>query len=55
MMEDVGLDDIELVQITTKDLNRHLKRRGIDKRRQKEVKARRRTLKNRFEHMKLKF
>ena len=34
MMEDVGLDDIELVQISTKDLNRHLKKRGIDKLRQ---------------------
>jgi hypothetical protein len=48
MMEDVGLDDIQLVKISTKDLNRHLKRRGIDKERQKEVKARRRTLKNRY-------
>ena len=47
-MEDVGLDDIELVRISTKDLNRHLKRRNIDKKRQKEIKARRRTLKNRF-------
>ena len=48
MMEDVGLDDIELVQISTKDLNRHLKKKAIDNKRQKEVKARRRTLKNRF-------
>jgi len=48
MMEDVNLDDIQLVRISTKDLNRHLKRRGIGKNRQKEVKARRRTLKNRF-------
>lgn len=48
MMEDVGLDDIQLVRISTKDLNRHLKRRNIDKARQKEVKARRRTLKNRY-------
>lgn len=47
MMDDVGLDDIELVRISTKDLNRHLKRRNIDKNRQKEIKARRRTLKNR--------
>jgi len=48
MMDDVGLDDIELVRISTKDLNRHLKRRNIDKNRQKEIKARRRTLKNRY-------
>jgi hypothetical protein len=47
MMEDVGLDDIELVKISTKDLNRHLKKKGVEKNRQKEVKARRRTLKNR--------
>jgi hypothetical protein len=47
MMEDVGLDDIELVRISTKDLNRHLKKKGVEKNRQKEVKARRRTLKNR--------
>ena len=46
-MEDVGLDDVELVQISTKELNRHLKKKNIDKPRQKEVKARRRTLKNR--------
>jgi hypothetical protein len=47
MMEDVGLDDIELVRISTKDLNRHLKKKGVEKNRQNEVKARRRTLKNR--------
>jgi len=48
MMEDVGLDDIQLVKISTKDLNRHLKKRAVGKERQKEVKARRRTLKNRL-------
>ena len=48
MMEDVGLDDVQLVKISTKDLNRHLKKKGIGKDRQKEVKQRRRTLKNRF-------
>jgi len=35
---------VELVRISTKDLNRHLKSRNIDKNRQKEIKARRRTL-----------
>jgi hypothetical protein len=53
MMEDVGLDDVELVRISTKDLNRHLKKRGIEKKRQTEVKQRRRTLKNRFRPTKL--
>jgi hypothetical protein len=47
-MEDVGLDDIQLVKISTKDLNNHLKRQKIGQNRQREVKARRRTLKNRF-------
>jgi len=46
-MEDVGLDDIQLIRISTKDLNKHLKMHGVHKDRQKEVKARRRTLKNR--------
>jgi hypothetical protein len=46
-MEEVGLNDVDLVKISTKDLNRHLKKRGIDKKGQKDVKARRRTLKNR--------
>jgi len=47
-MEDVGLDDIKLVQMSVKDLNRHLKETGINEKRVTEVKARRRTLKNRF-------
>ncbi len=30
-MDNVGLNDIELVQIKTNDLNHHLKRQNIDK------------------------
>ncbi len=48
MLEDIGLDDEELMRISTKDLNKLLKKRKIDKDRQKEVKNRRRTLKNRY-------
>ena len=48
MMEDVGLDDVRLIKISTIDLNRHLKKKGIGKDRQNEVKQRRRKLKNRF-------
>jgi hypothetical protein len=39
-------DDRELVEITTKDLNKMLKQKNISKQRQKEIKQRRRTLKN---------
>merc|ERR1712018_670226 len=45
--DDIGLDDKELVTISTKELNRMLKKKGIGKSRQKEIKCERRTLKNR--------
>lgn len=48
MHEDIGLDDDELVRLSTKKLNELLKMRKIDKERQKELKYRRRTLKNRY-------
>jgi len=44
---DVGLSDQELLMKTTRELNKLLKKRGIDKDRQKELKQERRTLKNR--------
>ena len=44
---DVKLDDKALVTISTKELNRRLKKQGISKGRQKEIKCERRTLKNR--------
>ena len=47
MMDDIGLDDDNLITIETKVLNSLLKKRKIDKNRQREVKIRRRTLKNR--------
>merc|ERR1712223_1371341 len=40
-------DDKALVTISTKELNRLLKKKGINKSRQKEIKSERRTLKNR--------
>ena len=45
--EDIELDDQNLVTISTKELNRRLKKKGISKARQKEIKSERRTLKNR--------
>lgn len=45
--EDVGLSDEDLLTISTKDLNRLLKKLNIDKARGKELKRERRTLKNR--------
>jgi len=45
--DDIGLDDKALVTISTKELNRLLKKKGINKSRQKEIKSERRTLKNR--------
>ena len=45
--EDIKLDDKALVTISTKELNRRLKKEGIGKARQKEIKSERRTLKNR--------
>merc|ERR1712037_956284 len=44
---DIGLSDQELVTMSTKEINKLLKKRGIDKDRQKELKQERRTLKNR--------
>jgi len=44
---DVGLSDQELVTLSTKELNRMLKKKGISKDRAKEIKRERRTLKNR--------
>ena len=45
--DDIELDDKALVTISTKELNRRLKKKGITKSRQKEIKSERRTLKNR--------
>jgi len=45
--DDIELDDKALVTISTKELNRRLKKKGIGKARQKEIKCERRTLKNR--------
>ena len=47
MREDVGLNDVDLSNISTKELNKLLKKKGISKARQKEIKKERRTLKNR--------
>jgi len=44
---DIGLSDQDLVALGTKELNKKLKRNGITKKRAKELKAERRTLKNR--------
>ena len=40
--------DEELVMMATKDLNSLLKKRNVAKHRQKDIKQRRRTLKNRY-------
>ena len=45
--EDVGLSDQQLILMPTKDLNKLLKKKGITKSRAKQIKAERRTLKNR--------
>jgi iron only hydrogenase large subunit-like protein len=47
--EDIGISDIDLIGISTKELNRILKKKKIDPERQKELKMRRRTLKNRLD------
>jgi len=44
---DIGLSDQELVTMSTKEINKLLKKKCIDKDRQKELKQERRTLKNR--------
>jgi hypothetical protein len=41
MMDDVGLDDLSHVNMSIKNLNKHLKTKGVTKVVQKEVKARR--------------
>ena len=45
--EDVELDDIALIAISTRELNLRLKEKGITKSRQREIKSDRRALKNR--------
>ena len=45
--DDIELDDKALVVIDTKSLNRLMKKKGISKRRQREIKEERRKLKNR--------
>merc|ERR1719361_2658533 len=45
--EDIEMDDIALIAITTKELNRRLKEKGITVSRQREIKSERRFLKNR--------
>jgi len=45
--DDIELDDKKLVTISTKELNRQLKKKGIGNARKKEIKCERRTLKNR--------
>jgi len=44
---DIGISDQELVTMSTKEINKLLKKSGIPKERQKELKEERRTLKNR--------
>ncbi len=44
---DINLSDQDLILISTKGLNKLLKDKKVDKKRQKEIKAERRTLKNR--------
>ena len=45
--DDIELDDKALVTISTKELNRRLKKKGLTKVRQRQIKCERRTLKNR--------
>merc|ERR1711879_799284 len=45
--DDIGVGDEKLVTLSTKELNKMLKKRGISKERAKEIKRDRRTLKNR--------
>ena len=46
--DDIGLNNFELKEIETKELNALLKKKKIDDNRQKEIKQRRRTLNNRW-------
>ena len=45
--ESFGIDDVTLITISTKDLNKILRTQGITKKRSKEIKIERRRLKNR--------
>ena len=47
MLEDIGMDEMDLLAIKTADLNRLLKEKKIDEKRKKIIKGRKRTLKNR--------
>lgn len=47
-MPDIGLDDQELQAISTRELNKLIKKRNLSLERAKEIKLRRRTLKNRW-------
>ena len=51
--EDIDMDDKQLLLISTKELNRVLKKKGVSKARQKEIKSERRTLKNRGKYLKI--
>ena len=47
VIEELEIYDQQLVLMETKELNKLLKKRGVPKRKQKDIKQRRRTLKNR--------
>ena len=47
-IEELEIYDQQLVLMETKELNKLLKKRGVSKRKQKDIKQRRRTLKNRW-------
>ncbi len=49
MRDDIGLSDQDLILMPTKELNKLLKKRNICKARAKQIKAERRTLKNRYQ------
>ena len=51
-IEELEIYDQQLVLMETKELNKLLKKRGVPKRKQKDIKQRRRTLKNRSVHFK---
>ena len=51
--EDIDMDDKQLLLISTKELNRVLKKKGVSNSRQKEIKSERRTLKNRGKYLKI--
>ena len=52
-IEELEIYDQQLVLMETKELNKLLKKRGVPKRKQKDIKQRRRTLKNRSVHFNL--